>query len=399
MTVDDSTQRRSAMVSTMLAGELNRARVLKTLYAVGPLSRSELARLTGSTRATIGQIVQPLLDQGLLEEHEAVASGVHGGKPPRPIWFSHGGWTVGAILLLPEGAQVALVTAGGQIQASTTLSYDLADQDQTVIAGKLAEAITELTSQAKTPVRGIGIAVGGMVDTDTGTIVRVDLAPWQNGLAIGPLIAERTGIPAYVDLQPRAQALGDLLFGQGRGETSFCSLYVGEGIGAGFIIDGDLYRGARGAGGEVGHTVVDAHGERCFCGLDGCWETVASLRWLRDAARGRGLNDHESVTASSLSEQAATDPVAATLLEDYARNISYGIANLQQTLGIGLFIVHGDPAGGDARFRTLIEDQVRQRSFSHPGGDPVVLLAETDDYATLRGAGSIVLARSLHIEF
>ncbi len=399
MTVEETSQRRSAMVSTMLAGELNRARVLKTLYAVGPLSRSELARLTGSTRATIGQIVQPLLDQGLLVEHDPVASGAQGGKPPRPIWFSHGGWTVGAMLLLPEGAQVAIVTAGGQITASASLSFDLADQDQAAIAEKLADAIAELTSASKTPVRGIGIAVGGMVDTDTGTIVRVDLAPWQNGLAIGPLIAERTGIPAYVDLQPRAQALGDLLFGQGRSEKSFCSLYIGEGIGAGFIIDGDLYRGARGAGGEVGHAVVDIHGERCFCGLDGCWETVASLRWLREAARNRGIDDPEAATSASLSALAASDPVAATLLEDYARNISYGIANLQQTLGTGLFIVHGDPAGGDERFRKLIEDQVRQRSFSHPGGDPVVVLADTDDFATLRGAGSIVLARSLHIEF
>lgn len=399
MTVEDSTQRRSAMVSTMLAGELNRARVLKSLYAAGPLSRSELARMTGSTRATIGQIVQPLLDQGLLQEHEPTASGVHGGKPPRPVWFSDDGWTVGAMLMLPGGAQVALVTAGGQIKESTSLKFDLADQDQDTIVTKLADAMNDLIAKSKSPVRDIGIASAGMVDTKAGTVVRVDAASWQNGLAIGPLIAERTGIPAHVDLHIRAQALGDLLFGQGRNERSFCSLYVGEGIGAGFIMDGDLYRGARGAGGEVGHAVVEIGGTRCLCGLDGCWETVASLRWLRQAARERGLPDPDAVSAAALSSAAASDPVAATLLEDYARNISYGIANLQQTLGIGLFIIHGDPAGGDERFRKMIEDQTRKRSFSHPGGDPVVVLADTDDFATLRGAGSIVLARSLHIQF
>jgi hypothetical protein len=72
--------RQSTMLSSSRAGEVNRARVLKTLYANGPLARPELARLTGSTRATIGQIVQPFLDEGLLEEQAPLASGARGGK-------------------------------------------------------------------------------------------------------------------------------------------------------------------------------------------------------------------------------------------------------------------------------------------------------------------------------
>jgi hypothetical protein len=78
--------RQSTMLSSSRAGEVNRARVLKTLYANGPLARPELARLTGSTRATIGQIVQPFLDEGLLEEQAPLASGARGGKRARPVW-------------------------------------------------------------------------------------------------------------------------------------------------------------------------------------------------------------------------------------------------------------------------------------------------------------------------
>src|SRR6476659_3379510 len=105
--------RRSTMLSSSRAGEVNRARVLKTLYANGPLARPELARLTGSTRATIGQIVQPFLDEGLLEEQAPLASGSRGGKRARPVWFSSVGWPVGAVLMLPDGARAAVVTAGG----------------------------------------------------------------------------------------------------------------------------------------------------------------------------------------------------------------------------------------------------------------------------------------------
>ena len=99
------------MLSSSRAGEVNRARVLKTLYANGPLARPELARLTGSTRATIGQIVQPFLDEGLLEEQAPLASGARGGKRARPVWFSSAGWPVGAVLMLPDGAQAAGLVA------------------------------------------------------------------------------------------------------------------------------------------------------------------------------------------------------------------------------------------------------------------------------------------------
>jgi predicted NBD/HSP70 family sugar kinase len=387
------------MVSASLAGELNRARVLKTLYANGPLPRPELARLTGSTRATIGQIVQPLLEAGLLEEQQPLASGAQGGKPARPVWFSDDGWLVGAVVFLPDRAQAALVTAGGRIVATATIRFRSQPGNHDLIVGHLTRCLHEVISHAASPVRGIGVAVGGMVDTLTGDIVRVDLAPGLNGLPVGPMIAASTGIPTFVDLQPRAQALGDLLFGVGRGQESFCSIYIGEGIGAGFILDGALHRGARGAGGEVGHAVIDASGPVCTCGLNGCWEVLAATRWLRATSALRGLPRPGSMTVTRLSSLARKDPAAADVLAAYAVNVATGIANIQQTLGLGLFVLHGDPVGGAEPLRAAIEEQVRQRAFAHPGGLPRVAFAERDDYATVRGAAGIVLSRSLHIPF
>lgn len=389
--------KRSAMVSTARAGELNRARVLKTLYAHGPLARPELARLTGSTRATIGQIAQPLIDEGVLEEHDPVASGARGGKPARPVWFSDDGWPVGAVLLLPDGAQAALVTASGRIVTAASVKFEPGQANHELIVRQVTECLNKVIALATAPLRGIGIAVGGMVDTQTGDVVRVDLAPELNCLPLGPDIARNTGIAAFVDLQPRAQALGDLLFGAGRGEENLCSVYVGEGIGAGFILDGALHRGARGAGGEVGHAVVDLHGKLCTCGFTGCWETMAATRWIRAEATARGLPS--SIGTAQLAVLARTDPSAAELLAEYAVNIGIGIANIQQTLGLGLFIVHGDPVGGGEPLRTAIESHVRKRAFEHPGGQIRIVFAETDDYATLRGAAVSVLFRSMHVAF
>jgi predicted NBD/HSP70 family sugar kinase len=387
------------MVSASRAGELNRARVLKMLYAHGPLARPELARLTGSTRATIGQIVQPLLDEGVLQEQVPIASGARGGKPARPVWFSDNGWLVGAVQLMPGGAQAALVTTSGRIAASATVKFGARTVRHEVVVARLTEGLNELIATATSPLRGIGIAVGGMVDTRSGDIVRVDLAPGLNGLAIGPEITRTTGIPTHVDHQPRVQALGDLLFGVGRGEESFASLYLGEGIGAGLILDGVLHRGARGAGGEIGHTVLDRDGDVCTCGLRGCWETLAATRWIRAEATRRGRADAARMSVARLAALAPADPVAAQMLDEYAANVALGLVNLQHALGLELFILHGELVAGGEPLRQAIENRVRKRAFAHPGGPARIAFAEPDDYATVRGAAAVVLSRSMALGF
>ena len=301
--------------------------------------------------------------------------------------------------MLPDGAQAAVVTAGGEVTSRAVVRVRPTKKNHDLIAGRLTSLLREVTANAASPLRGIGIAVAGMVDTETGEIVRSDHAPGFNGLAVGPLIAESLGVPTFVDLQPRAQALGDMLFGAGRGESSYCSLYVGEGIGAGFIFDGALHRGARGAGGEVGHMIIDRNGPLCECGLTGCWEALAATRWLREQAAGEACHSRRPSEQRACRRLHHRTQPPRRLLEDYAANIGVGIANLQQILGIGLFIVHGEPVGGGEALRSSIENHVRRQAFAHPGGEPRVVFADLDDYATLRGAASIVLSRSLDVAF
>ncbi len=389
----------SAMLSPAQAGALNRARVLRTLYDRGPLPRPELARATGSTRATIGQIVQPMLDGGLLFEGEPLASGSQGGKRARPLWFSDDGWLVGAAVLLPRGAQVALVSAGGQILDTRTVSFGPGRIEHPVVIARLATALRDVAGTSMSALRGVGVAVGGLVDTVSGEIVRVDLVPRFDELAIGPALAAELKVPTWIDNHGRAQALGDGLFGLGRGQESFCSLYFGEGIGAGFILDGRLHRGRRGAGGEVGHMVLDHAGARCACGQHGCWETLAATRWLHRAAAERGVRGARTTTVARLVDRAGDDPAAAAVLRDYVANVGLGIASLQQILGVGLFIVHGDPVQGGEQMRADIEAEVRRRAFPHPGGAPSVQFADADDFATLRGAAAVVLSGSLNVAF
>jgi len=386
------------LISPSLTGRWNRARLLQILYDVGPSSRAELARIAEVTKTTIGSIVQPMLDAGILIEQEPRPSSVAGGKPARPLWFSAAGRPIVAVHLGPGAVRSALITPTGEIQSHHAGRFSGDRDAQSRIADVVVSCIeTVLPVDGRRPL-GIGVAVSGMVDTSAGRIVEVSLAPRMSGLDLGPLLSDRLGIPVHIDLHPRAQALGDRWFGLGRQVSSFASVYCGEAIGAGFVIDGAVHRGPAGAGGEVGHTTVDAGGEICRCGRRGCWETIATHRWLREQASELGLPHARTMTVGPLAQLVTTGlPAAEHLLSAFARNIAVGLANIQQTIAPGMFIMHGDVVRGGERLRAEIERYLVLGIPARPGASPTVSFASSGDDMTLLGAAGLVLSQSLDL--
>jgi predicted NBD/HSP70 family sugar kinase len=386
------------LISQSETGKLNRTRLLQILYDVGPLSRAELARIAGVAKTTIGSIVQPMIDVGILVEGEPQRSSAQGGKPARPIWFSPTGRPIVAVHVLPADVRAALVSPTGAILARSTRTYSGTRNSPETITERIVDCIAEVLPADTTDVLGVGVAVGGIVNTDEGVIVEINLAPRLSGLALGPILSRRLGLPVQLDLHPRVQALGDRWFGSGRRVSSFASLYCGEAIGVGLVIDGDVHRGRAGSGGEVGHTIVDLGGAVCQCGRRGCWETIATHRWLRTQAAAIGLPRPGSLTVGPLARLAADGaPGAGELLEKYARNVAVGIINLQQTLAPGLFILHGDIVNGGEPLRALIEQNVIRGVAHHPGGEPSIVFATTHDDIVLLGAAGLVLSESLEL--
>lgn len=376
-----------SLLTTIDVGSMNRARVMRLLYTQGPLTRADLAGQLDVSRATIGTLVQPLIDNGALVEQAPLSVGELGGKPARPLWFGSA-HTVGSIYLSSDECVVAAVAPDGTIKRLE--QEPIADDDPR----SLMDQILRVSQRALTDCRlaGIGAAFAGMVDTTSGELLANYRRPAIGLLPIGEVLGSAFGVRVVADHHPRVQATGDAWFGLARDLGTFGSVFTGEVLGVGMQQDGQTLRGVRGAGGEAGHMVVDMSGPECACGRRGCWEMVATLGWLRSEAARLGLSSPETVRTSRLAAEAeGGDAVAARLLDDYVSRIALGLANIEQVLGLGSYILHGDVVDGGEPVRLALERQLREGSPARLPR-PRVLFAEQPDNSTILGAAGLVLA-------
>lgn len=375
-----------SLLSSSDVGQVNRARVIRRLYEDGPLTRADLATSMDVSRATIGQVVQPLLDHAVLIEQAPRTAGVSGGKPSRPLWFGQT-QSVGAVYLSADECIVAALSMDGRItvEQRATLDGSRATDDMATLQHLCGSVFADRS------LLGVGVAFAGTVDTTSGELIDNYRRPDVSRLPVVSALHDAFAVPVFVDHHPRIQAYGDAWFGLGRGMGSFASVVTGEVIGVGIVQNGHVTRGIRGAGGEAGHMVVDLNGDRCLCGRRGCWETVATLPWLRRQALDAGLPGARRMDAESLAERAASSPAHTDLLNRYADHVALGLANLEQVLGLGAYIVHGDVArGGEAMQHRLQSRLVEASPQREP--TPRVILAPGPDTSTLLGATGLVLS-------
>ena len=389
---------RKALLSSSMVGSTNRGRVLQALFDLGPTSRAELARLAGVNRTTISGIVQPLIDDQVLVESDPIPANPGGGKPARPLWFSPHARPICGVLLMPDAVHACVATLDGKIESERKMALPDGRGPVQPIIETIAQCVGDTLAKARRTPFGIGVGVGGMVDTDRGSIVTVNLAPALDRYPLADDLGRRFGLPVKLDHHPRALLVGDRWFGAGRGVRQFAVVYTGEVLGGALYFDGHLYRGTAGAGGELGHTFVQLDGELCRCGRRGCWDTIATLSWLRREAARAALPEPDLIDSARLVDMARHGlPGAADLLDRYARNVAVGIANLQQTVAPNIFILHGDVVLGGDRLLTAIADHVRAMVPSRPGGAIEFIAGDAGDRAALLGAAGLVISELLQL--
>lgn len=291
---------------------------------------------------------------------------------------------LGAVELVPGQVRAAVVSMAGQVLDRTEVSYNAAGATGEEIDRALAAAAEVFAAH---DLQGVGVAATGLVDPLAGLILEVNDVPALHGYPVAERLGALTGAVVRVEQRARLQVLGDRWFGAGRGRRTFASVSTGEVLGVGVLHEGEVMAPPGGRSGA--HMTVSAGGERCTCGSRGCWKTLATTGWLRSRARAAGL------AQMSLEELVrGEDAPAGRVVEEYAHNLALGLVNVQQLFAPGLFILHGEAREGGERFRTLVEERLREAVAFAGAEQPRVLVgtAAVDDVALLGGAG-LVLSR------
>ena len=229
--------------------------------------------------------------------------------------------------------------------------------------GPLLEQALASANVPRSRVQSVGVSVHGPVEQSTGVCVVSPNLGWHD-VPLRQMVAEAFGLPVVVHNEAHAAAVAEGRVGAAVGATSFVWLYSGTGIGSGVVIDGKLFVGFRGFGGEIGHCpVTDEGGRVCACGRRGCLETVASGMAIARAARQAVAAGEQTVLKTArrpLDAAAVTaaaregDRVARRILSEVGEHLGKGISYLLNILDPEMIVVAGDPASaGEALFEPL----------------------------------------------
>ena len=366
----------------------NASLVLRALYDLGPISRADIARLTGLTRTSVGELVADLEAEGLARE---VGRGPStGGKAPTLVALESDARTAIVLDLGERTFSAALANLRGELTNRRTRDLDGRDGDDALAL--VHDLIDEVSREAISPILGIGVGTPGIVDAG-GTIRWAVNLEWKD-LPLADLLHERYGHPTIVANDARAAALATFLFEGEDRPTNLIAIKVGRGIGTGLVLDGDLFGGDGDGAGEIGHIVVEPDGAACHCGRFGCLETVASAPAILRAAAAAGLPP--TITLPELAAAAqGGDERALAVSRAAGRALGSAIANLIGILDVRHIVVHGSVTVLGEPWLEAIRDEATRRSLGPLARETRIVDGGSGEDLTLIGACALLLTSEL----
>jgi glucokinase-like ROK family protein len=399
-----------------LVRELNLSLVLRYIHNDAPVSRAQIAHITGLNKSTVSSLVEELLDRKLI--HETGTNSVGTGRPATLLEINPQAGGIIGVELGVDFVSIALTNFTGNILWRQLTSVDPTDAQETILSktAKLTDTAIEVCATHNLDCLGLGLSVPGTVDLDRGVLVFAPNLQWRN-VSLQKIFSRRTGLKVYVENDANAAAIAEHLFGAARKSDDFIFVVVGIGIGGGLFLNGNLYRGKDGFAGEVGHTpiVVEPYQILCHCGKRGCWETYANQYSIIQRVQTRLDNNQDSIIPCILEKQKATlsisvikqaadgdDRVALDSLAETGSALGLGFASLIDTFNPEKIILGGPLSIVGTYLLPAIIETATSHSFSDTSPNAEILLSSFETDAVLLGAVSIVvddiLSNPTHVE-
>ncbi|MEU3775568.1 ROK family transcriptional regulator [Streptomyces sp. NPDC032472] len=366
----------------------NLERVVRAVRLAGSLTQAEIARSTGLSAATVSNIVRELKDGGTVE----VTDTSSGGRRARSVSLSGDAGIVIGVDFGHTHLRVAVGNLAHQVLAeeSAPLDVDASWQDGFDRAEALVGQLIQTIGVGLEKVIGVGLGVPGPIDVESGTLGSTAILPGWSGINPRQELSQRLGVPVYVDNDANLGALGELVWGSGRGVKDLAYIKVASGVGAGLVINGQIYRGPGGTAGEIGHITLDESGPVCRCGNRGCLETFAAARYvlpLLQSTHGPELTMERVVELAR-----EGDPGCRRVIADVGRHVGSGVANLCNVLNPSRVVLGGSLAEAGELVLAPIRESVGRYAIPSAARQLSVLTGSLGARAEVLGALALVLS-------
>lgn len=299
-----------------------------------------------------------------------------------------------------------LVDAENNIIEKLTWDTDLprpADDLERHMAA-LCRAVVEKAGVTMDDVASVGIGTPGSVNNQTGFIgfnANFDYHDWDLGNNMEALL----GCKVYVENDANAAAYGEYLAGSAKGYNSALCITLGTGIGGGIILDGKIYTGSNGAGGEVGHTVIVMNGRPCMCGRNGCWEKYGSARALAgDAAEAAKIHPESRMAMMIAAKGKANakipfdaaaegDMIAQQVLDAWVQAVGCGLVNMINTIQPDIVCISGGVSAQGEKLLAPLRNIIDAEDYNRGGTKRTILKV-----ATLQNDAAVVGGANLYLQ-
>jgi predicted NBD/HSP70 family sugar kinase len=380
---------------------MHRSKILELIRTAELISRTDIARATGFSQATVTGRTAELIEEGLIEEKQAGA--YEGGRPPILLAIrADGVHAIGVNVTLAQ-IRVVIINFKGELRASHTISTGKNYYSPEEIIEKIVRGIQACMWEAnfsKDQIAGVGVGLPGPIDSVSGMMRFLPNYGWKE-IPFRSMLQEKINHPVFLDNSSNNLAIAEYWNGSGKGVDNFLVITLENGVGAGVIINGQLVRGHQGIAGEFGHICVNETGPACRCGRRGCIEAYAGNNAIIREARALA---HRGMWYSS------KIPPAEIEFEEVIAELEYGnnelnavYAQAGKVLGTGIHDVamllnperviitgKGVKAGDflfNSMFRTI--KHLKTGKFDFP--QTKIIIKEWNESDWAGGSGSLVL--------
>jgi len=371
--------------------EANKARVVEAVEQHGALTQVELAGVTGLSPATVSNLVRELAAASVV----SLAPSVRSGRRAVLVSLAAGEGLLAGVAFGDRDIRVAVSDTTGHILGRQRMPLP-ADHHADEGMERAARLVGDLVDRVGGRLDGLTAAGFGLpapVDTVSGEVGSEAVLPGWRGVPVAQEMSGRLRVPVHLDNTANLAALGELRSGALRGRQNACYIKASYGIGAGLIINGEVFRGSAGTAGEIGHVTIDENGPVCRCGNRGCLDTFVGSRALLDAL---AVSHGELTLRDVLNRTEAGDPGCRRVVADAGRHIGVAAAGLVNLLNPEVIVVGGQLARVGDVLLSPLREAIDRCAIPSAAASVEVVGAQLGEEAELVGA--LAVAAQLHSE-